>query len=135
MIFFGKCNNIKIYSHSFSRTIGNLKMITKVMIGLLNKWNIRKASLQIIDKLLLICLLIKNNGIGLLAISSCPTGFLIIGLQRIGQIEMNHKPYIGFINSHPKRICSYNNANNICHPSLLFLIPFLPRKPSMIIIC
>jgi len=87
---------------------------------------------QILD-LHFIAIPIKKDTMRLFLISTCPSTFLIIVFDTFRKSIMDNKPYIRFINTHPKRNSRYNHLHFIFHPLLLHFIPRIDSHRSMII--
>ena len=62
--------------------------------------------------------LVEEYGIGGLAIASCTTGFLKIGLDGVGKVDMDDRAYVGFVDTHTEGIGSYHYAFVALHPGL-----------------
>ncbi len=62
---------------------------------------------------------IQQQSSGWRSISSCATGFLIIGFNRFGHVEMRDKPHIGFVDAHAERNGRHHDQ------------PFLALKPRL----
>ena len=46
---------------------------------------------------------ISHPGIGRQAVSPGTAGFLVVGLKRLGQVEVGHEAYVGFVDTHAER--------------------------------
>ncbi len=75
---------------------------------------------------------IDHPGICWLAITAGAAGFLIIGFDAFGQIQMDHKAYIRFIDTHTKGDGGDNNYPILAQEPLLVGLSQLGWQPGMI---
>ena len=66
------------------------------------------------------------------SVPSCPSGFLVIIFYAFGNIEVDHKPDIGFIDPHSKGDSCHNNLYILVHELVLPVCPHLAVHPCMI---
>lgn len=67
-----------------------------------------------------------------LAISTSPTTFLVIVFYWFRHIDMYHKSYTLFVDTHSKGDSCYYNLNPVLHPLFLYEITFLGRQSCVI---
>ncbi len=79
-----------------------------------------RLALHKLFKFLNILIRIECNALPLAAITSCPSGFLVITFQAFGNIIVHHKTHIGLINPHPKGNGCDNNIH-VFHQKLVLI--------------
>src|SRR5690606_6361859 len=129
-----KGDQIKVKCQNLTSAISYLIIIVQMMVDLLDKKHGRKTGLQRIPEPVPIFLLIQQYRKSLLAIPSGTSGFLVIGLQRIGDVQVDHKTYISLVYSHAERIRGHNDPDLVVCPDILLLLPILDKKSRMVII-
>ena len=63
----------------------------------------------------------EEDRFGRCAVAAGTSGFLEIGFQGIGRIEVHHQSHIGFVDAHAEGIGGHHHAGAVLLPS------FLPR--------
>ena len=111
----------------------HLIVISQALIYMTDKLQIRIRPCKIFAGLVYIVQLVKNNCIRFISITTCPARLLVVGLHIIVESKMNDRPYIRFVNTHTKRICSHYHPHLPAFPFILHLNTIEIGKTCMII--
>ena len=82
----------------------------------------------------LVGVLDQQDSIGALAVTACPTRLLIILLQGIGNIHMNHKTNVRLVDTHAESIGCHHHAALVAGPLGLLIFLVLDIEPRMVIV-
>src|ERR1041385_6471885 len=66
---------------------------------------------------------VKEQTVSRQTVTSCAPNFLIITLDALGKVEVNHKPDIRFVDPHAECDRSYNDLHVIADKRFLILTP------------
>ena len=70
----------------------------------------------------LVCIVVEQYSVGFLTIASCTSSFLEIGFERIGTVDVEHHPYVGFVDTHTKSVGSHHYTYLVFLPFALALV-------------
>ena len=70
----------------------------------------------------LVGVLDEQHGIGPLPVTACPTRLLVILLQGIGDVDMNHQPHIRLVDAHAEGIGRHHDTALVTGPLVLFVL-------------
>ena len=83
-------------------------------------------------KLLNIVIAVKGDAIAFAVVASGPACFLVVALKAFGHVEMDHKPNIGFIDTHAKSDGGDDHIDLFHKELVLVLAPDLGLQPGMV---
>ena len=75
---------------------------------------------------------IGHPGRGRVAITAGTAGFLIVGLNALGQIQMRHKPHVRFVDAHAEGNGGDHDNAVLAQEALLVFFPHRARKPGVV---
>ena len=74
----------------------------------------------------------QKLAIGFIPVAAGTASFLVIGLHTAGNLKMGHKPDVGTVNAHAKRIRGNDDVRMAVHEGVLSLFPLLIRHARVV---
>src|SRR3546814_7643380 len=87
---------------------------------------------MVFQQVVTIALMVEQHSEGFLTVASRPSGFLVIGFERIGDVEVNHKTHIWLIDTHAERVGCHNHPDMASLPGCLLAGPFGRFQTSVV---
>src|SRR5208283_3932667 len=78
---------------------------------------------------------VQEEAFGRFPVPACPSGFLVIGFEGLGEIVVDHEAYIRLVDPHAERDGRTDDLHGVFKKSVLHALPLLPGKARVVSGC
>ena len=114
--------DIELAGHPITISCGYLIIESQMLIDLSDIVFLREGVDDALFQLGMIVVVVKQDGKGRLAVATCTTSLLEIGLQRIRTLVVDYQTHIRLVDAHAKGVGGYHDANAVMLPVALSLV-------------